>query len=92
MATVAIEDYAEYGIVEGRMNGLRSLARGNGKSSLAEADVVKHGFTTVLGCVATYADAPGVDEQLYVDLSTAGQITFTDAAANIDLTFIMFGY
>ena len=91
MATIAFGDYAAYGIKEGRMRGMRILFGGNGKSKLAEADVVEHGFTEVYGCVATYSEAPGTDEQLYCDLGTAGQVTFTDAAGAKDLTFIMFG-
>ncbi len=92
MATIQKDDYAAYNIKESRLRGLRILAGGNGKSSLAEADVVEHGFTTVLGCVATYSEAPATDEQLYCVLSTDGQVTFTDAGNNKDLTFILFGF
>lgn len=91
MATINPDDFAAYDLRWSNINKFKILAGGNGKSSLAEGDVIKHGMSKVFSAQFTYNDAPGVDSRLFCNLSTEGQVTITDAGANTDGTIIIMG-
>jgi len=92
MATIGPTTYADYGLKAGRSRHLKILAGGRGKSSnLAEGDIILHGMERVFAAVVTYAEDNTVDEQLYVDLSTAGQVTITDLGGAKECCIIIVG-
>ena len=88
MSTYGADDYAAQDFKEFTANGAMMVA---GRAE--EGDVVKYKFHTLVAAVAVYSEAPGAGSQLFVDRSTDGQVTFTDAASSSkDIDFVLIGY
>lgn len=88
MATIELGDYAANDIKNVSMNGASMIV-----GSCTDGDVVKHPFRVVLAVVVGISSAVAAGQRLHCDRSTAGQITFADAANTGDIIdFAIIGY